>query len=73
MSRTSTSRFQDVLETVESLPPEDQEMLVDVLRHRLSQRRRTPVIADVAESRDAFKHGEVRRGTSADLMAEIGE
>jgi hypothetical protein len=36
-----TSAFQQAIESVESLPLEDQEILLDILQKRLQERRRT--------------------------------
>lgn len=70
---TPSSRFQEAIEMVESLPPDDQALLIEIIRHRLIQHRRTELVSEVAEARDAYQRGEVRRGTVADLMKEIGE
>lgn len=66
-----TSRFQDVIETVETLPPEDQALLVEIIRQRLIQHRRRELAAEIAEAREAYQRGEVHRGTVADLMEEL--
>jgi hypothetical protein len=68
---TASSRFQEVIETVESLPPEDQEALVEVIRQRLIQRRRALLVTEVAEARNAYRRGKARRGTAFDLMNDI--
>jgi len=46
-------RFQDVVELVEALPPDDQALLIDLIRQRLIQYRWTELAADIAEARDA--------------------
>ena len=68
-----SSRFQDVIETVEVLPPDDQALLVEIIRQRLIQYRRRELAAEIAEAREAYRLGEVRRGTVADLMEELSE
>lgn len=69
----SSSHFQEVIETVEALPPDDQTLLIEIIRRRLIQQRRAELAADIAEVRDAYERGEVRRGTVADLMGELVE
>lgn len=65
-----SSRFQEVIETVEALPPDDQQLLIEIIRQRLIQHRRTELAADIAEARKAYREGQVRRGTVTDLMEE---
>jgi hypothetical protein len=74
MSKTrGLSRFQEAIETVEALPPDDQALLVEIIRQRLIQHHRRELAADIAEAREAYRRGEVQRGTVADLMAELTE
>ncbi|MBM4045268.1 MAG: hypothetical protein FJ279_09155 [Planctomycetes bacterium] len=74
MSRTPPSpRFQDVVEAVESLPPDDQALLVQIIRRRLLEQRRARLVEEVREARDAYRRGEFRRGTVDDLMKELEE
>lgn len=66
-------RFQEVIEMVETLPPDDQKLLIEIIRRRLIQHRRAELAEDVAEARNAYNRGEVGRGTVADLMKELDE
>jgi hypothetical protein len=69
--KVASSRFQEVIETVEALPAGDQALLIEIVRQRLIQQRRAELAADIAEARNAYQRGEVRRGTVADLMEEL--
>jgi hypothetical protein len=40
MEKTERSALQEALDIVESLPPDDQETLIDLIRHRLIEKRR---------------------------------
>jgi len=73
MSTGVTSTFQVALETVEELTPGDQEMLVEIVRRRLIERRRAELAEDIAAARETYRRGDVRRGTVDDLMAESAE
>lgn len=64
--KKASSRFQQVIETVEALPPDDQQLLIEIVRQRLIQHRRKELAADIAEACQAY-----RRGTVADLMEEL--
>ena len=68
-----TSLFQQAIETVESLSPEEQTMLIDIIQNRLKQQRRDELLQAVADSEKDYTQGNVRRGTVADLMAELNE
>jgi hypothetical protein len=66
-------RFQQVIEMIEALPPDDQALLIEIIRRRLIQHRRAELAVEIAEARDAYRQGNVHRGTVADLMEEITE
>jgi hypothetical protein len=63
--------FQDLIDAVESLPLDDQSMLVDIINKRIIEKRRAELVAEVKEAREAFNRGEVRRGTVKDLMMDL--
>ncbi|MCG2770339.1 MAG: hypothetical protein ABIK79_06135 [Chloroflexota bacterium] len=73
MSGRASSTFQVALETAEQLAPEDQEMLIDILRRRLIERRRAELAEDISAAREAYRRGDVRCGTVDDLIAELAE
>jgi hypothetical protein len=45
--------------------------LIQIIRQRLAQQRRSDLIAEVAEARQAYQAGNVRRGTVEDLLKEL--
>jgi hypothetical protein len=69
MERT-TSSFQEAIETIERLPPDDQALLIEIIRQRLIDQRRAELAAEITEARAAYQRGEVHRGSVADLMKE---
>lgn len=71
--QSTSSRLQEVVETVESLSTDDQLLLVDLIRHRLARDRRAEIVTEVAKARAAYQNGAIRRGTVAELMAELAE
>jgi len=58
---------------VELLPPEEQMTLFEITRRRFIEQRRADLAGEIATARQAYRQGQVRRGTVDDLMAEIGE
>jgi hypothetical protein len=67
----SRSGFDRALETVERLALDEQAALVDVVNRRIAAARRAALVRDVAAARRDYRQGKVRRGTAADLMAEL--
>ena len=61
-------RFQELIERIEALPLDDQELLIGIVRQHLIQRRRAELAEDVAEAREAYRKGDVHRGSVAQLM-----
>lgn len=63
--------FQDLIDVIESLPLDDQFVLVEIINKRIIERRREGLVAEVKEAREAFRSGEVKRGTVKDLMKDL--
>jgi len=65
------SGFDRALATVGALALDEQEALVDVVRKRIASARRAALARSVTTNRRDHRRGNVRRGTAADLMAEL--
>jgi len=68
----SSSAFQEAIEGVERLPLDDQMLLIEIIRQRLIQHRRSELVMQVAEAREAYRTGDVSRGSADDLLQELG-
>jgi hypothetical protein len=73
MHSKRTTIFQKAIDTVESLPENQQEDLINIIRHRLVDRRRDLLAKNISEAREEYSRGEVKRGTVDDLMKELSE
>ena len=73
MSIHQTVKFQDALEIVESLPEEQQEALIDIIRRRLIEHRRDVLAEHIKEAREEYRQGEMRHDAVDDLMTELAE
>ena len=73
MSSRSKLTSQDVLDMIESLPEEQQENLIAIIRRRLIEHKREVLAERINEAREEYRLGKVRRGTVDDLMKEISE
>ncbi|OWY63825.1 hypothetical protein B7486_50805 [cyanobacterium TDX16] len=63
--------FQQAIESVESLPIEDREILLDILQKRLQERRRTNLYQEVREIKQEFAEGNVQFGSVGQFLAEL--
>ena len=65
--------FQKALEIIESLPEEQRESLIDIVKRRLIEERRDRLAQSIKGARDEYKRGEIKRGTVDDLMHELSK
>jgi len=65
--------FQEALEIIESFPEDQQESLIDIVKHRLLEERRNQLARSIEEAREELRKGEVKKGTVDDLMSELSE
>ena len=63
--------YGQVLDSIEALPEERQESLVDIVRKRLAERRRAALVKSVGAARKEFKSGELRPATPAEIMRKV--
>ena len=69
MGRSMT--FDEVLDIIDSLPEEQRESLIEIVRNRLIEERRERLAKNIKEARREYERGEVHRGTVDDLMDEL--
>jgi len=65
--------FQKALEIIESLPEDQRESLMDIVRRRLIEERRDRLAQSIKEAREEYKRGKIRKGTVDDLMNELSK
>jgi len=63
--------FHVLVEAADHLTLGEQEVLLEVLSHRLADRRRAELVADVQAARREFRKGNVRPATPDEIMKEI--
>ncbi len=63
--------YGQVLDSIEALPDEQQESLVDIVRKRLAERRRAALIKSVGAARKEFKTGKLRPASPAEIMRKV--
>ncbi|MBI5180414.1 MAG: hypothetical protein HZA05_03310 [Nitrospirae bacterium] len=65
--------FDNVIEIIESLPEEQRESLIEIVKKRLIEERRDRLAQSIKEAKEEYMRGEVRQGTVDDLMRELSK
>jgi hypothetical protein len=63
--------FAQTLDVIESLTVDEQEDVLNVLQHRLAERRRAKLVATVKQSRKEFAAGKCKPTTVAAIMRQV--
>jgi len=63
--------FQRAIDVIEELPLEDQETLIDLIRHRIIERRRAEIACHAVETLQAIREGQAQVGTFDDLRRDL--
>ncbi len=63
--------FGRVLDEADQLTLDEQETLVEILRHRVAESRRQQIVEDVRTAREEFQRGDCRPVTALELMNEL--
>ena len=63
--------FDELLDTIDQLPIDQQETLVDVVQNRLIALRRKQIAAHAAEARTLYLAGKLPVGSVEDLLADL--
>jgi hypothetical protein len=63
--------FQEIIESIEILPIEDQDYLFELIRKRRIEHRRDEILANAQEAMQAVKDGTAKRGSVRDLIADL--
>ena len=65
--------FQTLIEYVEKLSTEDQELLFELIKKRRIEKRRQEIASNATETLAALQAGTAKRGTLAELQADLLE
>ncbi|HBY95258.1 MAG: hypothetical protein M5U01_00240 [Ardenticatenaceae bacterium] len=69
MSNTVT--LDQAIDTALQLPPEQREMLIDILRSRQIETRREEIAADARKSITAFREGKLKAQSAEEAITEL--
>ena len=67
----NTITLDQAIDTILQLPPEQREMLVDILRNRQIEERRQEIAADARQSIAAFREGKLKVQSADEVIAEL--
>ena len=68
---STSARFNELLQAIDKLAPEDQEALINIVERRRVAQRRAALAKDIEEARRDFQAGQCIPRTTKDLMREI--
>lgn len=63
--------YGQVIDSIEALPDEQQESLMELVKCRLAERRREALTKSVQEARKEFKSGKLRPASPAEIMRKV--
>lgn len=59
------------INTAAQLPPDQQDMLIDILSRRRIEARRNEIMTDASDSIIAFRQGRLKEQSAQDAIAEL--
>jgi len=65
------SHLDQILDEIASLSLEAQEILLNIVRQRHTERKREQILRDSRETMRAYRKGMVKKGTVDDLMKDL--
>ncbi|ABA20934.1 hypothetical protein Ava_1310 [Trichormus variabilis ATCC 29413] len=68
---SSMMTLQEIINSIENLPTEEQEYLFEFLRQQRIDNRRVEILANTQEVIQALKDGTAKRGSVDDLIADL--
>jgi hypothetical protein len=68
---TSQSQLDQILDEIASLSLDEQEMLLNIIKQRHSERKREQILRDSRETMRGYKKGLAKTGTVDDLMRDL--
>ena len=63
--------YGQVLDSIEALPEEQQESLIDIVRKRLAENRRVELLKSVQAARKEFRGGKLRPASPAKIIRKV--
>lgn len=65
------AKLDDVIERASILKYDEQEILLDILKHRHIEKRRDIILDNAKKTMKDYKSGQIKKGTSKDLLEDL--
>lgn len=65
------NKFSEIAEAADNLSLDEQQTLLELLRHRIAERNREAIVRDVEESRLEFQQGNLKSSSVSEIMDEV--
>jgi hypothetical protein len=63
--------FSEIVDAADSLSPDEQQVLVEILSRRLAERNRKQIVRDVEDARNEFASGSAQIASPDQIMNEV--
>jgi hypothetical protein len=70
---SKTMQFNQILELIDYLSVDEQEDLINIVRHRQIEKRREQIANKINQTRQEYQEGKIFRGTVDDIIAELND
>ena len=70
---TQTITFNQILELIETLSIEEQEDLINIIRHRQIETKREEIAENIRKSAQEYEKGQVFRGNIDEVITELNQ
>ncbi|MEA5620574.1 hypothetical protein VB711_22430 [Cronbergia sp. UHCC 0137] len=68
---SQTIQFHQILEMINDLSLDEQDDLINIIRHRQIEKRREEIAQNIHQARKDYQEGKVFRGNIDDIIAEL--
>ncbi len=68
---SQTIQFGQILEMIDHLSLDEQDDLINIIRHRQIEKRREEIADNIVQARQDYQQGKVFRGNVDDIIAEL--
>lgn len=68
---SQTFQFHQILEMIDDLSLDEQDDLINIIRHRQIEKRREEIADNIKQARQDYQQGKGFRGTVDDIIAEL--